>query len=136
MNERLLEWVRRACPVDGLTATRAGDADAAQLQYAPHATVAQRRASLDALQVFDFSADAQAAWAAAGASLAAVSLVAASADPVFTADRISLRYLCTAINEVRAHVGLPRVLEPEIVAGLVAAAMAGAGAPAAIPGGP
>lgn len=135
MNERLLEWVQRVCPADAAYATRPGDPNGSQVQYAAAATLAQRRAGLDALASFDFSDAAQAAWAAGRAASAAVSNVAAAADPAFTADRIILRYLCTAVNDVRAHVGLPRVLEPEVVAGLVAAAQAGAGSPATIPGG-
>lgn len=134
--ERLLDWVRRVCPADSLAGCASPfNADAVRVAYPPAATVAQQKAALDSLGTFDATPAAQLAWEVSRASLLAVGLVGTSTDPIYTADRVILRYLCTALNDVRANAGLPRVLEAEIVAGLVAAAAAGAGAPAALPGG-
>ena len=131
--ERLLEWVRRVCPVERLDAGEAPySPDRARLTHAPEATVAQRRAALDALLAFDSSDVAQAQWEFAGASLRAVGLVAYSSDPIYTADRILNRVLWTALNDVREAAGLPRTQEAEIVAMLVAAANEGAGTPASL----
>ena len=133
MNDRLIEAIRLVCPVDGVTASRAGDPDAAQLQYAPQATVAQRRASLDALAAFDFSPAAQARWEGGRSAVAAVTLMAASPDPVYVTDRIVARAVFTSLNDVREKVGMPRLDEAAIVKILVGAAMGGAGAPASLP---
>lgn len=137
MNDsRLVAWLRTVCPVEAAVVRTPGDPVSVRVQFGDGATLAQQKACIDALAAYDWSPATQATWDVGRASLAAISLVAVSTDPIFTADRIILRFLCTALNDVREHAGMTRLLEPAIVAGLIAAAQGGAGAPATVPAGP
>lgn len=60
---------------------------------------------------------------------AVIQHLATSESPDAKAARVYLRYLFTAINDLRELHGLPRKLEPEIRDELVAAADAGYGSP-------
>lgn len=124
---RLIEKLNEVCLVVGVYIGIPGKPDTVRVDFGDNVPLDERKKAFDILGSFDWSDAAQALWDLGRASLSAVSLVASSYESTFTADRVILRYLCTEINDVREKVGLPRKLEPEIVAGLVAAAQKGAG---------
>lgn len=72
---------------------------------------------------------AKQAAAEAARTQAAIQHLATSESPDAKAARVYLRYLFTAINDLRELHGLPRKLEPEIRDELVTAAGAGYGSP-------
>jgi hypothetical protein len=52
-----------------------------------------------------------------------------SLSPSAVSDRVTLRYVLTLLNDVREHVGLPRIMEPAHIAGIQASIQAGAAEP-------
>jgi len=60
---------------------------------------------------------------------AAAAETLAGLQPTGISDRTILRYVLTLVNDLREHIGLPRVSEPEHVAALLAAVQAGYGDP-------
>lgn len=59
----------------------------------------------------------------------ALAITLSELGPAAVSDRVTLRYVLTLLNDVREHVGLPRIPELAHLAGIQAAIAAGAGEP-------
>ncbi|MGL6095048.1 MAG: hypothetical protein ACRC7O_04510 [Fimbriiglobus sp.] len=133
--ERLHDAVSAVCPVDGVS-VGTGDPPPVRVDFAAGATPDQRAAAAAAVAGFDWAVAAESAWQARRAVADALSATFGGMAPTAISDRVTARYVLTLINDVREHVGLPRILEPGHVVGLMAAVQAGAGEPIDLSGGP
>lgn len=129
LSERFREALRAVCP----GVARIGDTrrpfETAVFAPDPAATDEQREAAQKALDLFDWSDEAQQRWVFGRASADAVKWVAGSPDPVAIAIRVLLRDLYTALNDLRELHDLERVQEPAVAARLVALTNLGGGMP-------
>lgn len=75
---------------------------------------------------FDTSVEAQSSWEVAQTRAAALGVLASN-DAIPVSVRVFIRDLYTQLNDVREAIGLPRILEPEILGRIVPALQSGLG---------
>jgi hypothetical protein len=128
MINRLHMTLSAVCPISGVSVGTPGDLSTVRIDYAD-ATPEQIAAAQAALAAFDWSDAAQAAWEKQQAVLAALNGTMTGLGPDQVSDRVIMRYILTLHNDLREHLGLSRILEPQHLAGIQAAIAAGAAEP-------
>jgi hypothetical protein len=103
---RLDAALSAVCPILGVSVGTPGDTSTVRIDYDPSATAPQRTAAATALAAFDWSDAAQSAWEKQQAIAAAVTLTMTGLSPANISDRVTLRYVCTLLNDVREAVAL------------------------------
>lgn len=126
---RLHAAIAAVCPITGVSDGTPGDSATVRVDYDPGATTEQRAAAQAVVDGFDWSTEAQLAWERSRAVAQAISETMGGFAPANISDRVTLRYVLTLLNDVREHLGLTRIQEPDHLAGITAAIAAGAGEP-------
>lgn len=83
-------------------------------------------AAAAAMSAFNWSAEAHAAWKISSTREAALTVLASN-DTIPVSVRVFVRDIYTQLNDVREAIGLPRILEPEILGRIVPAVQSGLG---------
>ena len=129
VGNRLTEFVVAAGhPITGASIGVMGDSSTVRVF-----PVELQAASQSAVDSFDWSDAAHAAWDAKRAVTDAVTQTMTGMSAANVSDRVTLRYVLTLLNDVREHVGLTRIVEADHLVGLTQAVAFGAGDPLVIP---
>ena len=131
---RVTAAVQAAAPVAGVSVSPGDPAPVVRVDYAPEATPEQIAAAAAAVAGFDWSAEADAAWAVAQFRSSASAALTERGDEIGVAIRAILRVVHAGLNQIRSHVGIPTVTWEEAQARIDQAIAAGLADPEA--GGP